>query len=293
MRRILHSATIGALFVILFSLAACGVQPGATSAPEVIILLGTPMVANVQSAANDPAVSTAEIVRASAQETLDSANATLGAAQTQDQNSVNIIAAQIAATAEIVHANAQATLNAASSTQNTALTQDASRQTQVRYVLQVTEIAGTQSAEAMLTQQVKNDLASSTQTAIANTIATQDQSAVATSQWYTDQTRQRDEERQRPITFLWVWCLPIFLVLLAGLILWGFWRWQKIQQVKLQILENSVDRLQPPAESLPALESNVIDIHPQPAKPVDQVYRWMDEVKQKLQSRDKKDEDDV
>ena len=50
-------------------------------------------------------------MRANAQATLNSANATLSAAQTQAQNNANVIAAQIAATAEIVRANAQATLN--------------------------------------------------------------------------------------------------------------------------------------------------------------------------------------
>jgi len=56
----------------------------------------------------------------------------------------------------------------------------------------------------MLIQQNKNDLAASTQTAVANTIATQTQVAAATSQWYADQARQRAEQRQVPLTFLWV-----------------------------------------------------------------------------------------
>ena len=60
-------------------------------------------------------------MRANAQATLNSVNATLSAAQTQEQNNANIIAAQVAATAEIVRANAQATLNSAGSTQSAAL----------------------------------------------------------------------------------------------------------------------------------------------------------------------------
>ena len=102
---------------------------------------------------------------------------------------------------------------------------------------------GTQTAEAVIAQQNKNDLAASTQTAIANNIATQTQVAVATSQWYADQERQREEQRQGPIAFLWMWCLPMFIVLFAGLLLWGFWRWLKIQQANQRILENPVDRL--------------------------------------------------
>ena len=153
----------------------------------------------------------------------------------------------------------------------------------------------------MLIQQNKDDLAASTQTAVANNIATQTQVAVATSQWYADQARQREEQRQGPLTSLWMWCLPIFIVLLAGLVLWGFWRWLKIQQANQRILENPVDKLPAPAaevidhqqdDSLPYLESDVIDKRYQLTKPDDQVHRWLDEVKRKLLSSDKKDEDD-
>ncbi len=78
---------------------------------------------------DNQAAATAEVVRANAQSTLNAANATLSAAQTQDQNNANVIAAQIAATAEIVRANAQATINSAGSTQSAAFTQDVIRQT--------------------------------------------------------------------------------------------------------------------------------------------------------------------
>ncbi len=219
----------------------------------------------------------------------------MGAAQTEEQNNANVIAAQIAATAAIVRANAQATLNSAVSTQSAALTQDAIRQTQMADL-------ATTSAEALANQQNKDELAASTQTAIANNIATQTQVAVATSQWYTDQVRQREEQRQGPIAFLWMWCLPTFFVLLAGLVLWGFWRWLKIRQANQRIFESPVEKLQAPAaeiidyqpdDSLPYLESGVIDNRYQPlTTPEDQVDRWLDEVKSKLLSNDKKDEDD-
>jgi hypothetical protein len=311
--------TIWVLILVLLTLTACN---GMTATPSplgdgMLLPMSTQVSAPCEACAqatlavaltrerinaDNQAAATAEIVRANAQATLNSANATLRAAQTQDQNNANVVAAQVAATAEIVRANAQATLNSAGSTQSAALAQDAIRQTQAQYDLQVTQAVGTQGAEAMLTQQNKNDLAAGTQTVVANLIATQTQSAVATSQWYTDQSRQREEQRQGPLAFLWMWCLPIFIVLFAGLFLWGFWRWMKIQQNRQRILENPVDKLQAPAvevrhhrhdDSLPYLESDVVDSHYQltQPEPADQVQQWVDEVKNTLQSNEE-DEDD-
>jgi hypothetical protein len=236
---------------------------------------------------------TAEILRADAQSTLNSANATLNVAQTQQQNNNNIIAAQIAATAEIVRANALATLNSAGSTQIAAMTQS-------QYNLQVTELAGTQSAMDMLAQQNKNDLAAGTQTAIADTIATQTQVAAATSQWYTDQDRQRNEQRQGPITFMLTWCLPIFIVLFAVVLLWGFRSWLNTRQTTQIIVENPVDRLpaqavQIPhhhhASSLPYIESDIIENGYEVTTPDDQIHQWLDEVKDTLRSSDEKKEE--
>lgn len=247
-----------------------------------------------QNAANNQAAGTAEIVRANAQATLNSANTTLSAAQTQDQNNANVLAAQLAGTAEIVRANAQATLNSAGATQVAA-------QTQSQYNLQGTNVAGTQNANAMSTQQNKNDLAAGTQTAIANNIATQTQIAVATSQWYADQTRQREEQRQGPIAFLWMWCLPIFIVMLAGVVLWGFWRWMRIQQNTQPVLENPVAKLQaPPVEvrrhrrddPLPYIESDVVENVSQLTTPDNEVHDWLDDVKNTLLENEEKDEDD-
>ena len=239
------------------------------------------------------AAATAEIVRANAQVVLNSANATLGAVQTQDQNNANALEAQIAATAEIVRSNAQATINSAGSTQSAALTQDAIGQTQMADL-------ATTGAQAVVIQQNKNDLAAGTQTAVANNIATQTQAAAATSQWYADRGRQRAEQRQGPIAFLWTLCLPIFVIILAGLVLWGFWRWLRIQQANQRILENPVDRLPAPAaevrrhrhdDPLPYIEIDV-DSGYQVTTPDDQVHKWVDEVKSKLRNSDQKDEDD-
>lgn len=311
MRREPHIAVIWVLISILLTLTAC---TGVTTTPfvlegESLLPMATQPIAPCEVCAqatlaaaltqekynaDNQAAATAEIVRVNAQSTLNSANATVSAALTQEQNNINVIAAQVAATAEIVRANAQATLNSAGSTQSAALTQS-------QYALQVTMAAGTQSAEAMMTQQNKNDLAASTQTAIANNIATQTQIAAATAQWYTDQERQRKEERQGPIAFLWMWCLPMFIVLLAGLILWGFWRWLKIQQANQRILENPIDRLPAPAPelphhhhvgSLPYIDSDIVNDGYQLTKPDDQVEQWLDEVKDKLLSSDEKDKDD-
>ena len=295
--------------LLMLILSACYTLPETPSELGEGILLATPAqtgapceacdqatlaaaLTQQKSSADNQMAATAEIARVNAQATLNSADATLSAAQTQSQNNANVIAAQIAATAEIVRANAQATLNSAGSTQSAALTQS-------QYNLQVTQAVGTQSAEAMLTQQYQNNLAASTQTAIANNIATQTQSAAATSQWYTDQERQREEQRQEPIAFLWMWCLPMFLVLFAGLVLWGFWRWLKIQQANQRILENPVDKLPAPVahhhhhdDALPYLESDFVDGHYQIAKPDDQMDQWLDEVKSKLLSSDESDEKD-
>ena len=246
-----------------------------------------------QNSVDNQAAATAEIVRANAQATLNSANATLNAAQTQDQSNANAIAAQIAATAEMERANAQATLNSAGATQSAALTKDAIQQTQMADV-------ATSGAQALVIQQNKNELAASTQTAVANNIATQTQAAVATSQWYSNQERQRQEQRQGPIAFLWMWCFPIFVLLFAGLVLWGFWRWLKNRQANQLILENPVERLPAPTievlphqhdDSLPQLESDVIDTSFQHANPDDQIRRWLDEVKRKLLKNDKEDEE--
>lgn len=311
MRRGSYFTAIWILIFMLFTLTACD---AVTSTPYVAsdsVLMATPalmtescpscaeatlavILTQEKGNADFQAAATAEILRANAQATLNSANATLSAAQTQQQNNNNIIAAQIAATAEIVRANAQATLNSAGSTQIAAMTQ-------AQYNLQVTESARTQEAAALLIQQNKDDLAASTQTAVANIIATQTQSAAATSQWYTDQERQRDEERQGPIAFVWTWCLPVFFVLFAGLILWGFRRWLSIQQSNQRILENPVERLPEPVtevrrhrhdDPIPYIEGNVLDGGYQVTTPEDQVPQWLDEVKDELLSSDEKERDD-
>jgi hypothetical protein len=85
---------------------------------------------------------------------------------------------------------------------------------------------------------------------------------------------------------------------LAGLLLWGFWRWLKIQQANQRILENPVDR--PPAlpaevrhhrhdDEPPYVDSDIADGY-QVTKP-DDVEHWLEEVKGKLQSSDEKDKD--
>ena len=296
----------GTVSMLLF-LSACITLTATPSAAQLLLTPAQPGVAcdacaqatlivamtQQQINADNQAAAAAEVVRANAQATLNSANATLSAVQTQQQNESNVIAAQIAATAEIVRANAQATLNSAGSTQSAALTADAIHQTQM------VDLATT-GAQAMLNQQYKDALAANTQTAIANVIATQGQVAAATSQWYVDQGRQREEQRQGPITFLWVWCLPVFIVLLAGLVLWGVWRRLRIQQANQRIVEKPVDRLPaPPVEvplhhhvgSLPHLDSDIVVDGYQITTPDDQVEQWLDEVKEKLLDSDQKDKD--
>ncbi|MDP1547146.1 MAG: hypothetical protein Q8L87_14130 [Anaerolineales bacterium] len=308
MRHNLHITVSGLLALFLLTLTACD---GMTVTPStegeglfpMATQIGEPCEACAQAtlaaaltqqkiSADNQGAATAEIVRANAQATVNSANATLSAAQTQSQNNANIVAAQIAGTAEIVRANAQATLNSAGATQYAAQTQDAIQQTQMANM-------ATTSAEAVLAQQGRDNLAAGTQTAVADNIATQTQSAAATSQWYADQERQREEERQGPIAFLWTWCFPIFLVALASLTLWGFRRWLSIQQSNQRILENPVERL-PLAEvrphrhddRLPYIESDVVDSGYQVTTPDDQVHQWLDEVKDELLRSDEEEKDD-
>jgi hypothetical protein len=291
--------------ILLLGLAACGTLPQTTPAPQAALLQSAAVEtigpATSEAAptrrsnnAGQQAVATAEIVRANAQATLNSANATVNAAQTQDQNSANIAAAHIASTAEIERAHAEATLVAARETQSAALTQDAIRQTEAAD-------QATTGAAAVVNQQNQDELAAGTQTAIANGIATQDRSAVATSQWYTDQARMRDEQRQVPIGFLWTWCLPTFIVLLAGLALWGFWRWLRLRQANQRMLNGLLGQLPAPTpkvadhlhdDPLPYLEGENVDSRSELTKPDDQVHGWLDDVKRKLQSSDPKDEDD-
>jgi hypothetical protein len=287
--------------VLLLILAACDGVPlapysGTPGTPAALLAEAPRAIALTQpgnSNENQPAA-TAEIQRSNAQATLNAASSTLGAAQTQDQTAANAVAAQLAATAQIQRANAQATLVAAASTQNAAVTQDAIRQTQAAD-------QATTGAEAVLVQQNANDMAAGTQTAVANGVATEARSAVATSQWYTDQARQRDEQRQVPIAFLWTWCWPAFLVLLAGLVVWGFWRWLRLRQAKQRMLNDLLEQLpSPPTRAQqsspdvapPYIEGAAARVPYQLTEPEDQVHRWLGEVKDKLQGSDQKDEHD-
>lgn len=309
-RRRSHNPAIFAAMLLLI-LAACDGVPvppstirevtsaallAETSVPCKACAQATRAIALAQAENNteNQAAATAEIVRANAQATLDTANATLAAAQTQDQNSANIIAAQIASTAEIERAHAQATLVGAGSTESAALTQDAIQQTQAAD-------QATSGAAVVVNQQKEDQLAAGTQTAVANGVATQARSAVATSQWYTDQVRQRAEQRQVPIGFLWTWGLPAFILLLAGLGLWGFWRWLRLRQANQRILNGLLGQFPPPApkvtnlhrdDSLPYVEGAAVHNHYQLTKPEDPVHRWLEEVKGKLRSSEHKDEDD-
>ena len=184
------------------------------------------------------AVATAEDLLAKAQETLNSANATLDAVRTQEQNNADAIEAQNEATAKLARANAKATLVAAGSTQSAALTQDVIQQTQVQYNQRVAEDVATQNANAIATQQ------------------------------------QQEIQQQAPLAFLWMWCLPIFILLFAGLVLWGVWRWFRVQQVN----------------SMPNLDTGIFKTRYQSQSPSgDKMLRWLYEVKRKLVRNGKKE----
>lgn len=250
----LRIAAIWALGLILLTLAACGTQPDLSAGPGTATPWGTPVGTSNQAVlaaltpqnmnSGDQAVATAEIMRANAQATLNSADATLSAAQTQDQSNADISAAQVAAAAEMVRANSRATLNSAGSTQAAALTQDAIGQTQV---------------------------------------------AAATSQSYADQARQREDQKRGPIAFLWMWCLPAFVMVFAGLCLWGFWRWlQRQQNGQLSIAGQPIGNV--PDKLLPS-ESDVVNGRYRLTKPDEQMRGWLDEIKRKLLSREEDNDD--
>jgi len=300
-------ALLALIVALLLTLAACGAVAGApsiTSSESLLLPMETPtiwpgcegcaqatlaaLLTQEQNSVAVQAAATAEIMRANAQATLNSVNATVSAAQTQEKNNANVIAAQVAATAAIVRANAQATLMAAGSTQNAALTQDAIRQTQVQYSQQVTAEFARQNAIATVTQQYNNFLAASTQTVVANLIATQTQSAVATSQWYADQARQREEQRQGPLTFLWFVCPPLFIVAIVLICLLYFWRWMKIRETQQLIDMQSEGPVIIEHETRQIIEVTQNEYQP---KPTDHVRRWLEEAKRKLIT-DQKDNDD-
>ena len=292
----LSSLRLGLGRVVLMSLvclilAACGKPPAGSPIINNEIILSTPGVTNdplaesrEMSSVDSQAVGTAEIMHANALATLNAANATLGAAQTQQINDANLIAAQVAATVLVERANAQATLNSAGSTQSAALTQDAIRQTQAQYDLLTT-----------VEQQKKNDIAANTQTAVANLIATQTQSALATSQWYDDQARQRQEQIQGQISYLWKCCLSVIVIFFVFMCLWIFWRWindlKKRQPVYVkpieiqedpQIQEQTQDNFHPIAD-------NIVNRRYGIKKPGVQISAWMDDIKRKLKKHEKDD----
>ena len=299
------------LLLSLLSLAACSVVTGAPAAAST----GQPLLLSMSSDVSSPspcdgcaqatlaalqtqeksgldaqAAATAEIMRVEAQATLDAVNATVAAAQTQEKNNANVVAAQVAATAAILRANAKATLVAAGATQGAAQTQDAIRQTEVQNSQKMTEDVATQNAIATVTQQNNDFLAAGTQTAVEDSIATQTQSAVATTQWYTDQARQREEQRQAPLTFLWMWCPPLFIIAIAFVAILFFWRWMTIRENQ-QLIE--LQDAQPPI----IIEHKTVQVNealivPYPlTQPTDHTYWWLEETKNKLLAR-KKDDDD-
>lgn len=292
MKRHLVVAFLLALIVGLFALAGCD---GVAGSPEVsssnfLLPMATEtrnaqatlaaLQTQEQSKADAQAAATAEIMRANAQATLDAVDATLSAARTQEQNNANIIAAQLAATAEIVHANAQATLVAAGSTQSAAQTQDSIRETQVQSNMQVTADLATQNAIGTVTQQNSNFLAAGTQTAISERMVTQTQAAAALA-------RSRNERSWNQMALLGMVCLLLSAPIVIGLALGIFLRWLK-------------NRVSPqPVNIQPATPPFIIDHQPRAsrynqyplAKPRDNVRRWLEEVKRKMNTSAKDNHD--
>ncbi len=231
-----------------------------------------------QNDLDQQALATAKIVGGYAQATLNSVNATLSAAQAQKENDASIIAAEIAATAEVAQANAKATLVSAGSTQSAALTQDSIEQTRVLYNQQISADLATEDAAVMLTQQYYSFL-------MANQNATETQSAVETLQSNAIETNQLEEQRQGTLSFLWKLWLTVFLLLFAGLGLWGFWRWLEMRS---EAIEND-----PQVSASRYLNRGRPDRRFRVTKPdYSQVSRWINEVKKALLNSGRKDRND-
>lgn len=272
------------IFVLLGGLLALGACQSTPTSPSV--------------AATQNAIALSQGTESSCQGGCTQATADAAGAFTQQANDANALNAQATSTAAIVRADEMATLNASNSTHRAALAQDASRQTQAQFDLQMTVSAETQIALAYIQQQNNDAIAAATQTAVSDVIATQTQSGVATSQWYADQARQRDELRQAPIAFVWMWCLPVFILLFAGLCLWGFWRWLRIQQknqhmIPEQPIGKPKETVDPGVQQDASLQSGTDFIHGRirPTKPDDQMPGWLDEIKRKLLNREKDNDD--
>ena len=168
------------------------------------------------------AAATADILRAQALATFNAANSTQGAAQTQNSQNASALQAAVAATAALLRAQALATFNAASSTQSSA-------QTQVQARVQLTAQWATQSAAATATQQWMAVAMAGTATTLARAMIDQTQSAAELAQ---QAAERRQEQSQGPILFMWKWGLPIFMVAVAGLGLWGLWRWLRLHTAR-------------------------------------------------------------
>ncbi len=286
MKRHLDILALLASIVALATLAACGIQAGVPVVSSSSLLLpmstetgnaqATLAALQTQEKSNSDAqaAATAEIMRANAQATLDAVSATLSAAQTQDQNNANIIAAQAAATAEIIRANAQATLVAAGSTQSAA-------QTQVQSSMQVAADLATQNAIGTVTQQNSNFLAAGTQTAVAERIATQTQAAA-------ELAHSRNERDWNQMALVGMGCLLLSAPIVIGLALGIFLRWLKNRVSPPQ--RNDIQPATPPFIIEHEPRSSSYNQYPL-AKPRDNVRRWLEEVKRKMNTSAKDDHD--
>jgi len=175
------------------------------------------------------AAATADILRAQALATANAASSTQGAALTQVSLNASAQQAAAAASAAAVKAEALATANAASSTQASALTQAALVQTQVQRRMRFVAQSATQSVAATGTQQWLGAQVAGTATMLARAMIDQTQSAATVAR---QAAGRRQEQNQAPLVFMWKWGLPIFIVAVAALSLWGFWRWLRIHTAR-------------------------------------------------------------
>jgi hypothetical protein len=91
--------------------------------------------------------------------------------------------------------------------------------------------------------------------------------------------------------------LPVFLVLFAGLCLWGFWLWLKkrrsskrpakkpIKKLPVPLKTNKPQKLIVPSKSDVSNDQRLLVL------PDAQLHRWLEEIKRKLMNRNRNDDD--
>lgn len=211
------------------------------------------------------AAATADIQRAHTLATVNAAIATQRVAQTQEQFSANLLRAQIAATADMGRDNTLATANALSATSRAAETEAVLQQLRLQLASGATASAATQKAHTVVEQRL-NTMVIGTATALANLAAFQAANAPPAA----------------PSGGGWVWGLPLFVLSVAVVVLWGTAYWLGHKNRRAEVEAPRISYLPPHSpEVLPA-------DYPLAEPSHREVQGWLDDVKRKLLLQRKK-----